>query len=177
MRRSVFVLMLSLLPLGYAIGDDRVAESKVVLGPRNVFLFDGANALQAGDGEQGVKLTLQGLKMAQGQREKKAAHANLCAGFAMLRQPDTALQHCNTVLQMDPNHWHTFNNRAIVYLQLKRYEESEADVQRGQELNPRSEKLKEVKGLLLDEIDPVSEHISIDDRRAPPPPKLEVPQR
>ncbi|MCH9694712.1 MAG: tetratricopeptide repeat protein [Gammaproteobacteria bacterium] len=151
-------------------------KSKTVLGPTNVFLYDGANALQAGHGEEGVRLTLKGLKLAHGQREEKMGHANLCAGFVLMRQAQSALEHCNWVLERDPFHWRTYNNRAIAYLQLERFEESEADVKRGQELNPRSENLKEVKGMLLDEIAPVTENITIDDRRSPPDTADEEPQ-
>ena len=141
--------------------------SRTVVGPRNVYLADGADALLAGDGEEGVRLTLQALEFAHGARETKFAHANLCAGYAMIDQPLTALEHCNWVLERDPNYWRAYNNRAFVYLKLGRYEESEADVARGQALQPGSEKLKTVKGMLLDETDPVTETIVIDERRSP----------
>jgi len=140
-------------------------ESRTVIGPRNVYLADGAEALLAGDGEQGVRLTLRALELAHGLRETKVAHANLCAGYAMLDEPLTALEHCNWVLERDPNYWRAYNNRAIVYLNLERYEESEADIERGQALRPGSDKLKTVKGMLLDETDPVTETIEIDERR------------
>ncbi len=142
-------------------------EAKTVLGPRNIHLYDGANALMAGDGEEGVRLTLMGLKNAHGPREKKSAHANLCAGYLLLDQLETALEHCNWVLEQDPQHWRTYNNRALVYLRLERFEESEADIRRGQEIRPQSTKLKIVKGLYLDETKPVRPKVEIDDRRNP----------
>ena len=164
--------LLAILALAGTCGHaEEELGTETVLGPRNVFLYDGANALRSGDGEEGVRLTLQGLKTAQGRREEKIAHANLCAGFLLINRLDDALQHCNWVIDADPHHWRTYNNRAIVYLRLKRFEESEADIRKGQELNPRSEKLKEVKGLYLDEVDPVAEKITIDDRRSPPAPE------
>lgn len=150
--------------------------SKTVIGPSNIYLYDGANALLAGDAEEGVSLTLRGLETAHGLREQKIAHSNLCAGFLLLRQAETALVHCNWVLEMDPYHWRSYNNRALVYLQLERYEESEADIKRGQELNPKSENLREVKGLYLDEVAPVDERITIDDRRNEPPTPVEKPE-
>jgi tetratricopeptide (TPR) repeat protein len=152
---------------------DRDAGSKTVIGPRNLYLYDGANALMAGDAEEGVTLTLRGLEVAHGLREKKIAHSNLCAGFLLLGQEETALQHCDWVLERDPYHWRSYNNRALVYLRLQRFEESEADIRKGQELNPRSEKLKEVKGMYLDEVEPVDEEITIDDRRNIPQSPLE----
>ncbi len=164
-RLTVLAILALAAERAYAVDEP---GSKTVIGPRNPFLFDGANLLKTGDGEEGVRLTLLGLKAALGQREEKTGHANLCAGFLLLEQLDTALEHCNWVLDLDPYHWRTYNNRAIVYLKLERFDESAADIKRGQELNPRSEKLKEVKGMYLDEVDPVSENITVDDRRSGP---------
>ena len=140
-------------------------DSKVVLGPRNLFLADGASALISGKGEAGVQLTLQGLETAQGDGERKVGHSNLCAGYVMIHQAEIALQHCNWVLKRDPNHWRTYNNRALAYLQLERFEESRADIARGQELSPSSRNLKIAKGMLLDATDPVRPNIEVDERR------------
>lgn len=140
-------------------------QSKTIIGPRNVYLADGADALMAGDGEEGVRLTLLGLKLASGAYEKKIAHANLCAGYLLIEQAQAALEHCDWVLERDAAHWRTYNNRALVYLHLKRYRESEEDIRKGQELRPGSKKLKIVRGLYLDETQPVTPKIEIDDRR------------
>jgi hypothetical protein len=59
---------------------------------------------------------------------------------------------------------------------MGRFDESEADIKAGQELNPRSEKLKEVKGLYLDKVEPVEETITIDDRRKRPASPVENPE-
>jgi len=141
-------------------------EPKTVLGPSNIYLHDGANALIAGDGEEGVRLTLQGLELAHGQREEKAGHANLCAGYLMINQPEKALGHCDWVLERDASHWRTYNNRALVYLRLGRFDESEEDIRKGQTLRPNSKTLKIVKGMYLDETQPVTPHVEIDERRS-----------
>ena len=83
-------------------------------------------------------------------------------------QPEAALRHCDWVLQRDERHWRTYNNRALVYLRLERFSEADSDILKGQELAPNSEKLKEVKALYLDEVDPVIESISMDERRKTP---------
>ena len=141
-------------------------ESKTVIGPRNALLADGAIALKAGDGVEGVRLTLRGLEMAQGELERKMGHSNLCAGYILIDKPRTALPHCNWVLERDPDHWRTYNNRALVYLRLERFEESEADIARGQALSPSSRNLKIAKGMLLDETDPVRSNVEVDERRS-----------
>jgi Flp pilus assembly protein TadD len=176
MKRILTLLTISLLAAAQVNADEEAA-AKTVLGPRNAYLYDGANALMAGDAAEGVRLTLMGLEIAQGQREEKVGHSNLCAGFLLLGQAETALEHCNWVLELDPYHWRTYNNRALVYLHLERFQESEADIKRGQELNPRSEKLKEVKGLYLDKVLPVEEQITIDDRRKKPEIPVENPEQ
>ena len=167
MDKNLILLAMAILA-AVQVSADEEAGSKTVIGPSNVYLFDGANALLAKDAAEGVPLTLKGLELAHGMREEKIAHSNLCAGFMMLNQPETALAHCNWVLERDPNHWRSYNNRALVYIALERFEESEADIKRGQKLNPRSEKLKEVKGIYLDTVEPVDERITIDDRRKKP---------
>ena len=175
MSKNLILLAMTILAAAQ-VGADEGAGSKTVIGPSNVYLYDGANALLANDAAEGVPLTLKGLELAQGQREEKVGHANLCAGFMMLGQPATALAHCNWVLERDPYHWRSYNNRALVYLGLERFKESEADIKKGQELNPRSENLKEVKGMYLDVVEPVEEIITIDDRRNEPNMPIEKPE-
>ena len=145
--------------------DDNNTNNKTVIGPRNINLHSGAEALQRGDGRTGVEETLRGLRLAVGDHEVKTGHANLCAGFILIDQAETALTHCNWVLERYPTHWQTYNNRALAYLHLERFDEAEADIEKGQELRPRSEKLKEIKGQYLDKVQPVVEKITIDDRR------------
>jgi len=141
-------------------------EAKTVIGPENIFLADGADALIAGNGEEGVRLTLIGLKRADGARQEKIGHSNLCAGYLLLNQLEVALEHCNWVLELDPMHWRTYNNRALVYMRLERFDEAEEDIQKGQTIRPGSRNLKSVKGMYLDETQPVTPNIEVDERRS-----------
>ncbi len=168
-------LLATILCAAVQVHADEESQARTVMGPSNIYLYDGANALVARDAEKGVALTLKGLKIARSPREEKVGHANLCAGFMLLDRATTALEHCDWVLEQDPNHWRTYNNRALVYLRLERFEEAEADIKRGQELNPRSTNLKVVKGMYLDEVEPVDEKITIDDRRNEPQMPVEKP--
>lgn len=160
----IMTLLVACLLASYAANSNE--ESKTVIGPENIYLSDGAKALMAGDGEKGVRLTLLALRTATGTLQKKNAHSNLCAGYLLLNQLETALEHCNWVLDLDPMHWRTYNNRALVYMRLERFEEAEEDIRKGQAIRPGSEKLKSVKGMYLDETQPVTTNIEVDDRRA-----------
>lgn len=162
-----FILTLLLVASPAAMPDEgNIDEAKTVIGPSNIDLYDGGNALMAGDGEEGVRLTLRGLEKAHGERETKIAHSNLCAGYLLTDQPAQALVHCNWVLERDDRHWRTYNNRALVYMRLERFEEAEEDIRKGQELRPGSKNLKIVKGMYLDETKPVRAKIEVDDRRS-----------
>ncbi len=160
----LFVLLAILLLAWSQVAADE--DNRTIIGPRNPPLAEGAEALNAGDAEEGVRLSLRGLEMAQGNRERKSAHSNLCAGYLLMDKPLTALGHCDAAIAIDPDFWRAYNNRALVYLRLDRFEESEADIAKGQALRPSSVKLKETRGLLLDETDPVVESIEVDERRS-----------
>jgi tetratricopeptide (TPR) repeat protein len=140
-------------------------ENKVIIGPRNIDLSEGAQELLAGNAEDGVELTLRGLQTAQGKREKEAALSNLCAGYIMLSDLESALKYCNMLLESNERHWRGLNNRALIYVMSEQYEKAEQDLLLGQEINPNARTLKVVKSMLLDATDPVSPNIIIDDRK------------
>jgi tetratricopeptide (TPR) repeat protein len=154
-----FVAAILLLPVS------RAQENKVVIGPRNLDLSEGAQELLAGNAAEGVELTLRGLKVAQGKREKEAALSNLCAGYIMIGMLEPALEYCNMLILSNERHWRGRNNRALIYVMQENYEKAEEDLLIGQELNPNARTLKVVKGMLMDATQPVELNIIIDDRR------------
>ncbi len=160
----IILLLVGIATLNLSLAEDS-AQAKTVIGPRNPNLADGAQALRLGKAEQGVRLTRLGLAAAQGRRERQAALSNLCAGYVLLQEYDTALTYCDIALAENERNWRAYNNRALAYLNLKRFEEAEADILRGQELQPNAWSLKVVKGMLLDETQPVVPNIVIDDRQ------------
>lgn len=140
-------------------------NSVMTIGQRNPALYDGAQALLAGNDEQGVMLTLEGLKLAQGAREEEAALSNLCAGYIRLRQLDTAMKYCDTLLERNPNHWRGYNNRAVIYLELKEYEKADQDLKRAESLNPEARTVKVARAIYMDAVYPVAPAVEIDDRQ------------
>lgn len=167
--RGPAALILALTAAVLLISASRAEESKVVLGPRNLDLADGAQELLAGNAREGIDLTLRGLKSAQGKREKEAALSNLCAGYIMVDDLESALMYCNMLLLSNDRHWRGYNNRALIYVLREDYEKAEKDLSLGQEINPNAQTLKVVKGMLLDATQPVSPNIIIDDRKGRTP--------
>lgn len=140
-------------------------QVKTVLGPRNPNLVDGANELLAGNAEEGIRLTRLGLDVAVGQRERQAGLGNICAGYVMLKRYDDALEYCNTALAENDRNWRALCNRALIFVKKGRYDEAARDLERGEAIAPNARALKEVRGMYRDATDPVTENITIDDRR------------
>jgi tetratricopeptide (TPR) repeat protein len=119
------------------------AQSATVMGPSNIQLAQGATALDEGRVEEGIRLTLDGLSIPSPAHDKAAGHANLCAGYAMLKQWETALHHCNASLDLDKKNWRTYNNRASVYASRGQFDLAMKDIRSGLDLAPRSRTLHE----------------------------------
>jgi tetratricopeptide (TPR) repeat protein len=119
------------------------ANSATVLGPSNPLLADGAAALEAGRIEEGLRLTLEGLKFATPARDEAAGHANACAGFVLLKQWEEALGHCNQALGLDATNWHAYNNRAAIYTAKGLYDLAIRDLEAGLEIAPQARTLHE----------------------------------
>ncbi len=145
-----------------------VENTRTVIGPGNQALYDGARALIEGDGEVGVRLTLEGLARVTSDRERIKAWANLCAGYLLLDQLDTALQYCDRVIELSDRHWRSYSNRALIHVRLGRYAEAERDLGFAEAIAPNASTVKRVRALLLDAVEPVTPRIEIDDRRQPP---------
>jgi tetratricopeptide (TPR) repeat protein len=146
MRRRVTLFTALLVATTVANGEVRATEpsqSATTIGPSNPALAEGATALDAGHVEDGIRLTLDGLRGPADSHDRAAGYSNLCAGYAMLKQWDDALQHCNTSLSLDKNNWRTFNNRAAIYVAKGQYELALADIRAGLEIAPNSRTLLE----------------------------------
>jgi tetratricopeptide (TPR) repeat protein len=126
--------------------DARSAEhagSKTTVGKDNTLLSEGATALEAGHIEEGVRLTLEGLKVAVTVQENAAGHSNACAGYVLLKQWSEALTQCNAALELDKSNWRTYNNRAAIYVEKGLYDLAMRDLEAGLALAPGAPTLRE----------------------------------
>lgn len=166
-RTALVITALIIAPTCWAQHAERMKSSTgatTTIGPRNAPLHHGAQALLAGQKEDGVRLTLLGLAQAQGKREEEAALSNLCAGYVMLGQYDEALKYCELLLTRNDNHWRGYNNRALIYLQTGQLEKADQDLTSGEAINPGARTLKIARAMYLDVVNPVVPEVEIDDR-------------
>ena len=169
MGSRVALLLLLIPSLCWAQGADRIDRKQnptTIIGPRNLPLYDGAQALLSGRNEEGVRLTHEGLTIAQGKREEEAALSNLCAGYIKLELYEYALRYCNMLLARNDKHWRGYNNRAVIYIKTKQYEKADADLKRGEELNPGARTMKLARAMYMDAVHPVAPEVEIDDRQS-----------
>ncbi len=163
---SMLVLFLA---AGQASAFQNMGDGEVAVGPtKNAKLQDGAASLNIGDAEEGVELTLAGLKAARGTMERRTALSNLCAGYLMLEDLDKALFYCNEALAINDQNWRVYNNRALIYVLQSRFAEAEADLAMCEELHPHARTTKVVRQLLVHAKNPVAPIITVDDRRSMP---------
>lgn len=167
-RFTILIVTLLLAPLCWGQSAERItrpSDPTTIIGPRNIPLYDGAQALLAGDNEEGVRLTHEGLELAQGRREQEAALSNLCAGYIKLHKYDEALKYCDILLTRNDKNWRGYNNRAVAFIQTKQWEKAEQDLIRGEELNPGARTMKIARAMYMDAVHPVRPEIEIDDRK------------
>jgi tetratricopeptide (TPR) repeat protein len=112
------------------------AESRVVLGVVNESLTAGAEAMQTGDFEEGIRLTKLGLERATKQRERSAALSNLCAAYAATKQPDLAINYCTESLSVSAVNWRAYSNRSYAYYLKGLYAQAAADLEAAAAINP-----------------------------------------
>ena len=85
--RMALSLAVFLLFANAAMAGGQAGRGEVAVGPtKNTHLQDGAGALEAGNAEDGIELTLAGLRQARTPQERRTGLTNLCAGYLMARR-------------------------------------------------------------------------------------------
>lgn len=167
-RFTILMMTVLVAPLCWGQGADRINRPQnptTIIGPRNIPLHDGAQALLAGDSEEGIRLTLEGLELAHGRREEEAALSNLCAGYIKLGDYGEALKYCDILLTRNDKNWRGYNNRAVIFIMTRQYERANEDLLMGESLNPGAQTLKIARAMYMDAVHPVRPEVEIDDRK------------
>ena len=109
-------------------------------------------ALRLGDHEEGIRLTLKGLRSPAGSahsiRTRSSAHNNLCAGYTMAGKYVEALEHCEEALRLKKNNWQAYSNRAVIYTLTGDLKRAAEDIEEGKRINPDAKRLREAEEFL-----------------------------
>ena len=119
-------------------------------------LADGALALRLGDHEEGIRLTLAGLRSPAGKahsaRTRSSAHNNLCAGYVLAGKFPQALEHCDEALRLKKNNWQAYSNRAVLQALTGRLERAAEDIEQAKRINPDAKRLIEAEQFLQERL-------------------------
>ena len=127
LRRTWIAVTGVALLSGPASHADNGASTIVGVNPR---LSEGAYALEFGNYDEGVRLTLEGLRSSVRPRDRVGALSNLCAGYVGLQDYQAALRYCNRALRIDEKNWHAYNNRSLAYLGLGNTAAAQRDLEK-----------------------------------------------
>ena len=139
---TLFACALPFVQVALAGDPIPASHSTTVIGALNPLLAEGSQSLERGNFEAGIRLTVAGLDQPAAAGDRAAGHSNLCAGYAALKRWPEALEHCNKALELDRNNWRTYNNRAAVFVGLKKFDLAMTDVNAGLGLAPDSATLQ-----------------------------------
>ena len=143
--RNISLLSLLLMTLSTyttTVDAEQFEGSKTII-RGSTSLQEGAAALQAGRIEEGIHLTLEGLKTEPTVQDRSIGHSNACAGYVTLRRWADALVQCDAALALDTSNWHAYNNRAAIYIKQGLFELGYQDLQAGLALAPNAKLLHE----------------------------------
>jgi len=149
--RSLFAVLAAavLAPVGAALGDrDPGPRHGVVIGASE-YLSAGADAIRAGNYDEGIRLTTIGLqRQARTLRDRAAGLANLCAAYVAKEEPDAAIPYCDESIELFDGNWRAYSNRSHAYLLKGMLEEAARDNAAAAALSPRAAHVQMIRGML-----------------------------
>jgi tetratricopeptide (TPR) repeat protein len=124
------------------------SELRLTLGV-DEYLSAGADAIRAGQFDDGIRLTLRGLERGGIRTRNRAAGlANLCAAHVSKNEPDTAIPYCDASLTLVPDNWRAFSARSQAYLQKGQLAPAARDNESAAALNPHAAHVRMIKQML-----------------------------
>jgi len=139
----------ALLASGTALCDREPGPTHGVVIGASVYLSAGADAIRAGDFDEGIRLTTLGLqRQARTLRDRAAGLANLCAAHVAKEEPDKAIPFCNESIELYDGNWRAYSNRSHAYLLKGMLEEAARDNAAAAALSPRAAHVLMIRGML-----------------------------
>jgi tetratricopeptide (TPR) repeat protein len=137
-----------LMELASADTPDSSATPRVVLGT-NEYLAAGADAIRAGQYDDGIRLTLIGLERgADSVRNRAAGLANLCAAHVAKSEPAEAIPYCTESLRLNGANWRAHSNRSHAYFLQGNYTAAAVDNETAAALSPNSAHVRMIREML-----------------------------
>jgi tetratricopeptide (TPR) repeat protein len=156
MVRTIVCGIASCLMLSSALGQrpevreltQQQPDSRTVLGVANEYLAAGAEAMRAGQYDEGIRLTKLGLDRPASPRDRSAALSNLCAAHAAKKEPDLAIAYCTESLGINDANWRAYSNRAYAYYLKRMFDEADLDLDVALSLNPNAKQMPQIRGMM-----------------------------
>lgn len=113
------------------------------------YLSAGEAAIRAGRYDDGIRLTLLGLKHDSPSIPNRAAGlANLCAAHVAKEEPDPAIAYCTESLGLNSRNWRAFSNRAHAYVLKDMFAEAKFDNDAAAAIAPNADHVRMIRELL-----------------------------
>ncbi len=150
MARLILCGVAMCLATGFASAqtEQRQPESRTVLGGGNEYLAAGAEAIRAGQYDDGIRLTNIGLGQSPRPQEKAAGLSNLCAAHAAKGEPDLAIKFCTESISINENSWRPYSNRSYAFMLKGMYREAQEDLKVAASLSPEARQVRVIRGMI-----------------------------
>jgi tetratricopeptide (TPR) repeat protein len=127
---------------------EQTADSRTVLGSGNEYLIAGAEAIRAGQYEDGIRLTTLDLKRMATVHEKSAGLSNLCGAHAAKGEPDLAITYCTESIAINDGNWRAYSNRSYALYLKGLYNQANADLETAASINPSARQIAQLRGMI-----------------------------
>jgi tetratricopeptide (TPR) repeat protein len=130
------------------VDTQKQADSRTVLGVGNELLAAGAEMIRAGQYEDGIRLTTQGLERPASTNDRAAALSNLCAAHAASGHPDLAITFCTESISINDKNWRAYSNRSYAFYLKGMYAQAHADLEMAASISPNARQVEQIRGMI-----------------------------
>lgn len=145
-------IVVGLVASSAAAQTEPTADSRTVIGGGNEYLSAAADAIRAGQYDDGIRLTMIGLERGPTLNDKAAALSNLCAAHAAKGDADLAIQHCTESLALNERNWRAYSNRSYAYYLKGNYTQARSDVDAAAAISPNARQVLQIQGMINERV-------------------------
>jgi len=129
--------------------ENATPDNRTVIGGGNDLLAAGADAIRAGQYDEGIRLTNLGLERRENPAaDRAAALSNLCAAYAAKRMPDRAIELCTESIAVSEHNWRAFSNRSYAYWLKGMYAEATVDLDAAAAISPNARQVEQIRAMI-----------------------------